>query len=161
MQALNKNSVSLAGEFAVLSQLTLRGYDANLTLGHTKGVDILVSNPYTGNMFKVEVKTSFENKPSQSKLFGYTLSWVMSEKNETIIDPKLFYCFVNIEKQTNLFKFFIVPSKTVAEYVAKQHRYWINSKNNISNEAKTTLIRQFRLGLKENRTRAFGKALVQ
>ena len=38
---------SLAGEFAALSQLALRGYDANMTLGRTKAVDILVSNPAT------------------------------------------------------------------------------------------------------------------
>jgi hypothetical protein len=31
---LDKNLRSLAGEFAVLSQLALRGIDANLTLGH-------------------------------------------------------------------------------------------------------------------------------
>ena len=42
---INRNSVSLAGEFAALSQLALRGYDANMTLGRTKSVDILVSNP--------------------------------------------------------------------------------------------------------------------
>ncbi len=48
MSVINSNSVSLAGEFAVLSQLALRGYDANMTLGRTKGVDILVSNPKTG-----------------------------------------------------------------------------------------------------------------
>jgi hypothetical protein len=29
---INRNSVSLAGEFAALSQLALRGYDANMTL---------------------------------------------------------------------------------------------------------------------------------
>jgi len=40
MIKIPNNSVSLAGEFAVLSQLALRGYDANMTLGHTKGVDI-------------------------------------------------------------------------------------------------------------------------
>ena len=44
---INRNSVSLAGEFAALSQLALRGYDANMTLGRTKSVDILVSNPAT------------------------------------------------------------------------------------------------------------------
>jgi len=33
---LSKNSVSLAGEFAVLSKLALHGYDANMTLGNTK-----------------------------------------------------------------------------------------------------------------------------
>jgi len=32
---LNSNAISLAGEFAVLSQLVLRGYDANMTLGQS------------------------------------------------------------------------------------------------------------------------------
>lgn len=45
MEKLNSNNVSLAGEFAVLSQLALRGYLANMTLGNTKGVDILVAEP--------------------------------------------------------------------------------------------------------------------
>ena len=36
---------SLAGEFLVLGELALRGLDGTLTLGHTKGVDILVHNP--------------------------------------------------------------------------------------------------------------------
>ena len=40
-----KARVSLAGEFAVLSQLALLGKDANMTLGNTKGVDISVSDP--------------------------------------------------------------------------------------------------------------------
>ena len=34
----------LAGEFYALAQLTARGYNASLTLGNTKGVDILVMN---------------------------------------------------------------------------------------------------------------------
>ena len=54
----NPNSIALAGEFATLSQLALRGYDANLTLGNTKNVDILVSDPESGRMNKLEVKTS-------------------------------------------------------------------------------------------------------
>jgi hypothetical protein len=33
MTEINSNSVSLAGDFGVLSQLTIRGYDANMTLG--------------------------------------------------------------------------------------------------------------------------------
>ena len=37
------NRTALAGEFAVLSQLALCGYDANMTLGNTKSVDILVA----------------------------------------------------------------------------------------------------------------------
>lgn len=146
---LNKNSVALAGEFAVLSQLTLRGYDANMTLGHTKGVDILVSDPNSDKMFRVEVKTSFAGKPSRSKLFGYTLSWMMMEKHEIIIDSNLFYCFVNIERETNIFRFFIVPSKVVADYVAKQHKFWLQAKPSLSKKEKDIPMRQFRIGLEE------------
>ncbi len=51
-------SIPLAGEFATLSQLALRGYDANPTLGNTKNVDILVSDPESGRMYRLEVKTT-------------------------------------------------------------------------------------------------------
>src|ERR1700722_11798302 len=99
MQTSDKNTVSLAGEFAVLSQLALKGYDANMTLGRTKGVDILVSNPKTGRMLKLEVKTNFRstrNGGSNSRLFGNFLSaWMMNEKHEGMRDPDLFYSFVN------------------------------------------------------------------
>src|SRR5919106_4447985 len=101
---LSKNSISIAGEFAVLSQLALRGIDANLTLGNTKGVDILASNPMTGSMFKLEVKTSSNSKPAVSKLFGRTFSWVMSDKHKNTQDPGLFYCFTNIESSANSFR---------------------------------------------------------
>src|SRR5436309_1029323 len=106
---INPNSVSLAGEFAVLSQLALRGYDANMTLGRTKGVDILVSHPKTKKMFQLEVKTNYQNsrhKPSQSKVFGKSVSgWIMKKAHEQIVAANLFYCFVNIGKNTNLFRF--------------------------------------------------------
>lgn len=150
MDKISKNSVSLAGEFAVLSQLVLRGYDANMTLGHTKGVDILVADSNSDKMFKIEVKTSFASKPSRSKLFGLTLNWMMMEKHETISDRNLYYCFVNIEKQTNVFRFFIVPSTIVAEYVSVQHKFWLDHRPALSNEEKAIPMRQFRIGLEEN-----------
>jgi len=96
---ISKNNISIAGEFAVLAQLALRGIDANLTLGNTKSVDVIASDPSTGKMFKLEVKTSYDSKPTISKLFGQgrTLNWIMSEKHETISEPNLYYCFVNID----------------------------------------------------------------
>jgi len=121
MRKIPPNAVSLAGEFAVLSQLALRGYDANMTLGHTKGVDILVSDPSSDCMYRLEVKTNCKdsrNKPSASKVHGRTLSgWIMNEKHEEIVSSGLFYCFVNISKDTDQFKFYIVPSRVVAKYV--------------------------------------------
>lgn len=141
---LNNNSISLAGEFAVLSQLSLRGFDANMTLGHTKGVDILISDPRTNRMCKMEVKTHFRNTPTRSKLFGHCLAWVMSEKNETIYDSSLLYCFVVVEHPTNNFRYFIVPSDVVSRYVKEQHQYWLTAR-----DGRPNLMRQFRIGLED------------
>ena len=41
---MNISQKGLAGEYYVLAQLTARGINASLTLGNTKGVDILVYN---------------------------------------------------------------------------------------------------------------------
>lgn len=149
MDGLNSNSVALAGEFAVLSQLALRGYDANMTLGHTKGVDILVSDPKTSRMLKLEVKTKHKESKSgsnNSRIFGrFISSWMMGEKHEAMKDPNLFYCFVSIGADTKHFKFYIVPSRVVAEYVKMEHDLWINDK---STQKKENTMRTFRVGSK-------------
>lgn len=150
---LNANSISLAGEFAVLSQLALRGYDASMTLGHTKHVDILVSDPKTQKMYQLEVKTGVRNinkEPAESKLFGKTVAyWIMSKKHEKITDPTLFYCFVCIHEHTNAFRFFIVPSRLVAEYVKKSHRYWLKQ----NKKHKDSDMRLFRIGVPKEKYR--------
>ncbi len=142
----NSNSVAIAGEFAVLSQLALNGFDASFTLGHTKGVDILVSNPLTGKMYRLEVKTSYKNKPTVSKLFGHTLNWIMGSKHEGVVDDNLYFCFVNIEQVNNSLRYFIVPNKIVSSYVKEQHQFWLDRDNKIHPQTKTTM-RAFRIGL--------------
>lgn len=152
MKGTNSNSVSLAGEFAVLSQLALRGYDANMTLGRTKSVDILVSDPKNLKMYKLEVKTNYQNsrkRPQVSRVHGKFVSgWIMNKKHEEIIDPDLFYCFVNIGKQTNIFKFYIVPSKIVAKYVKEEHQHWLGEKKKEGKKVKDAEMRILRMGLK-------------
>lgn len=152
MPKTNSNAVSLAGEFAVLSQLALRGYDANMTLGHTKTVDILVSDPESGRMYKLEVKTNYRtsrDKPHLSKVHGKTVSgWIMSKKHEAIHDPDLFYCFVNIGKPTNVFKFYLVPSAVVARYVREQHALWLRVAKEEGRKVEDGDMRLFRIGLK-------------
>ena len=143
MNSISKNSLSLAGEFAVLSQLALRGYDANMTLGNTKSVDILVSMPELNRMFKLEVKTTFNRKPTNSKTWGITFSWIMNKKHENIIDSNLFYCFVNLGARDNPNRYFIVPSQVVADYVQQSHQAWLKmDKTNKDNP-----MRQIRIAL--------------
>lgn len=123
------STTGLAGEYYVLAQLAHRGFVGTLTLGHTKGVDILVSNPSLNGLFKIEVKTT--NKPAvRERLFGDTgfFRWVMSAKHETILDPKLYYCFVLLRAPAERPRFFIVPSKQVAHYVSNEHRCWLEAR---------------------------------
>lgn len=140
---ISKGQIGLAGEFAVLSQLALRGYDANMTLGNAKSVDILLSHPETKTMNKLEVKTHFDNNSYRSTDFGFVEShWRMTGKHESIIDPTLFYCFVSIAKTTHSFDFYIIPSVIVAKFIRESHRYWLggDSKRNDSQ------MRSFMLG---------------
>lgn len=155
MPKTNSNAVSLAGEFAVLSQLALRGYDANMTLGHTKGIDILVSDPETLRMYKLEVKTNYQTsrtEPQVSGVLGKAVSsWIMNKKHEAIEDPDLFYCFVNIGKPTNVFRFWIVPSVVVARYVKEEHALWLKTRRAEGKDIKDTDMRTFRIGLKDEK----------
>jgi hypothetical protein len=99
MSVISKNQISLAGEFAALSQLALRGFDANMTLENAKGVDILVSHPDTEAMYRLEVKTTTNSRPYRNGTFGnIAAAWRMGDKHEKNIDHKLFYCFVHRQK---------------------------------------------------------------
>jgi hypothetical protein len=155
MARIPPNSVALAGEFAVLSQLALRGYDASLTLGHTKNIDILVFDPRTERRYEVEVKTNLEarNRDSDSRLFGkFVTDWQMSAKHEKVEAPNLFYCFVHINSSRKnpsqySFRFFIVPSAVVAEFVRESHQVWL--KDNPAH--RNTDRRLFLIGLPNDR----------
>lgn len=57
---MSSQIISLAGEYAVASEICRRGYYAQLTLGNLKKTDILVK---VGDTFKqIEVKTKFKTK---------------------------------------------------------------------------------------------------
>ena len=150
MQRSDNNPISLAGEFAVLSQLALLNYDANMTLGRTKGVDILVSVPRSKKMYRLEVKTKLrtsDKEATKSKIFGTVVGgWMMDKKHETRIDPLLFHCFVIIWRRTKKFCFFIVPSRVVARYVKQEHQLWRREKKKERKRVKPTDMRVLRIG---------------
>lgn len=144
---MDKAQTGMAGEFHVLAQLTQRGLVASLTLGNTKGVDILVSNPEFDRLLRVEVKTT-DAPPRAETLFGVekSFSWPMSEKHEHISDPRLFYCLVHLEGIGQMPRFFIVPSEYVAVYVREQHLHWERSRNY---EVAKTAMRKFRIAVSD------------
>ena len=137
---MDKTQIGMAGEYYVLAQLAQRGIVGALTMGHTKGIDILVSDSKYKTLYRIEVKTT-SKPPSRESLFGKSknYAWAMGEKHETIRDDRLFYCFVYLGDIDELPKFFIVPSKKVAAYVRKEHRRWRESRTH--KVAQTTLRR--------------------
>lgn len=152
---MDNAQTGLAGEFHTLAQLTQRGYVATLTLGNTKGVDILVTNQSINKLFKVEVKTT-QLKPKKQRLFGrdeLMYMWPMAAKHEDIADPNLFYCFVALRGPDERPEFFIASSCSVAKYVKWQHQHWLNSR---TQKVKSTNMRTYRIkvsdpdGLRDN-----------
>jgi hypothetical protein len=77
----DKALVGLAGEYHVLAQLAERGYVGALTLGHTKGVNILVTNPRSGTVRKVEVKTT-RRVLARHRVFGACLFYSEDRQHE-------------------------------------------------------------------------------
>lgn len=149
-QKRDNNQTALAGEFAVLSQLALHGFNAVMTLGNTKNIDILIYYPEKKKYARIEVKTA-NNKATNTGDFGKVLQWErMDVKHEHLKDKDLFYCFVSLNNDTTpaQFRFFVVPSRIVADYVKREHEFWMKGKPLRGDTRKENRGRSFRLGFK-------------
>jgi hypothetical protein len=85
------NEIGIAGEFFVLHMLARLGYSPALTLGNTKGVDILVTCPDTNRVCRVEVKTSADalRAPRGRRWWTWLIGWPTSAPNQV-------FCFVHL-----------------------------------------------------------------
>ena len=138
------NTIGLAGEFYAMHRLFLEGYEATLTLGNTKGIDILVYNPKNEKQFKVEVKTS--TTIANEKLFGKNMRWIMNKKHEKLSDKNLVYCFVFIDlKDKSKTKIFFYRPEDINLYIYTQHKKWLHAEH--KKKVKDTDMRIFRIGL--------------
>ncbi len=72
--------------------------------------------------------------------------WTMSEKHQRMKDPRLFYCFVNLQGPDRVPRFFIVSSATVARYVKWQHENWLRTRKR---KVKSTTMRRFRIPVED------------
>ena len=136
----------MAGEYAILSQLSARGFDVAMLLGKTKNIDILVSK--SNEYLSMQVKTTERTKAVNKKHHGKNLfEWLVSPKCYVIKDKNIFYCFVLLNKENEeiSFRFFIVPAKVVAGYAKRQHKHWCKkTKKSYSENG----LSKFRLGNK-------------
>ena len=83
-------------------------------------------------MANIRYQNHHTNKPQ--------FSWPMSKKHESIKDENLIYCFVHITDADKLPKFFLVPSKEVANQLKEGHSKWLKKGN-----VKDNPMRNFRI----------------
>ena len=126
-------NAGVAGEYFVAGELSKRGYIASITLRNTKGIDVLASNADATKTVGIQVKTRQ----------GRGLSWVLGEKAENYHSPGLFYIFVNLKGLEERPEFFIVPSKTVATFVKKNHKEWLSTPGQHEQKHNDTTMRNF------------------
>jgi hypothetical protein len=89
---------------------------ASLAPPGSPDVDILVLSSDQTIVASLQVKT---------RTYGPDQGWHMSEKHEGIVEDRLFYAFVDLEAEPPAT--YIVPSRMVAEVVAKSHQLWLET----------------------------------
>ena len=114
---------SMAGEFLTVGKLFKRGYQASVTFGNAKGIDLLVYNPLTDKTFNVQVKTlRHEN--------GFPL------KKENIKSEHI-YIFIFLHDFSDPEEFFIITGHEILNDVNK---FYGSSYKDSSNPSKVPCI---------------------
>ena len=124
-------SIGNSGEYFVAGELERRGLTAAVPMSNTKDFDILTINRNNNNQYAVQVKTTTKN------------GWILSKKNETLIDNNIIYVLVKL-KDLNPPEYHIVPSKIVAQRLRESHQAWLNTPGKNGQSHNDSDIRQFR-----------------
>jgi len=90
---------SMAGEFLTVGKLFKRGYQASITLGNAKAIDVFVYNSKTNKTFNVQVKTL-----RQKNCFPV---------RKEAIRPDYVYVFIILHAWEKPEEFFIVPGHEI------------------------------------------------
>ena len=114
--SLESTLVGVAGEYLVAGELTLRGYNAAITLRNSRGIDIIASDANGSKTVSIQVKS---NSSGLSK-------WILGKKSEDFYAKNHFYIFVAISELAMRPDFYVVPSRIVARYITKRHEEWIS-----------------------------------
>ncbi len=138
-----------------MSRLLMHGYLTTLTLGNTKGVDILVYNPENRKHFRVEVKTT-GNKTEEDKtgLWGKKDKfywWRMAKHHEEVKDADLIYAFVYLDLEQKSYKLFFLNAKDVGEYCKREHELYLKAPH--KKEVQDSDMRSFRIYLSDESLR--------
>ena len=126
--------IGVAGEYFVAAELSRRGFIASVTLRNTRGMDILATNLEATRSITIQCKTTQTTRKS----------WILNEKCEDFAPASHFYVFVALGSVESRPRYYIVPSRIVAERVRKGHRSWKRQLGRDGKKHADTPVRQFR-----------------
>jgi hypothetical protein len=99
IRALDQQLTGMAGEFLTVGKLFKRGYQASVTLGNAKAIDVLVHNPETGKSFNVQVKTLRKKN-------------CFPMRRESLA-PERIYVFIVLNDFDKAEEFYVVPGREI------------------------------------------------
>lgn len=121
-----------SGEYFVAGELERRGFTVAVPMSNVKDFDILAINRTNYEQFAIQVKTT-----------GYKQKkWTLSAKNEELVGDNIVYIFVSLN-ELEAPEYHIVPSKIVAETIAKDHKLWLETPGKDGQPHNATNIRNF------------------
>lgn len=129
------NIVGVAGEYFVAAELSQRGVVATLTLKNTPYIDILATNLEKGKFVNIQVKTmSIHNNAG----------WHLGPKDENPSNiANHFYVLVDLQGEGKMPEYIIIPKKELANFVKKDHTYWLSSTKKDGTPRKDSSMRVF------------------
>jgi hypothetical protein len=131
---LTKGLTGIAGEYFVAAELSRRGYMASILLRNNDSIDIHASNPLSGKIYAIQVKTSQSVKNN----------WPLGEKAENFRGDNVFYIFVSFKSIEERPSYYIVPSEVVADYVKNDHKKWLDTPGKKGQPHKDNSMRNFK-----------------
>lgn len=113
----NKSAIGLSGEFYVLFELHRRGFQASLTFGATKAIDIFASSD-SGKVIKIQVKTNSTQVSKHGKWFIDRKIWDQDLRD-------MFYVFVMINPLRDKPEWLICKACDVASFTKSAFEVWL------------------------------------
>ena len=122
-----KDLLSLCGEYAVASELCKRGYNASITYGNAKAVDVIVFDDTTSTFKRIEVKTSRNDRFVTSFFQKYYLN----NNNKTHPD---YWIIVRVDDDKN--HFYVLTHDEMARAQMSNNKineWWIEKPTGVDN----------------------------
>lgn len=136
-------SVGNAGEYLVAGELMRRGFSVAMPLTNTPDFDILaIDKKNPKRQFAIQVKTSNNSYLTKRGKKRERQKWRLTTKAEDLHSDNIYYVFV-ILNGLELPKYYIVPSKTVAERVRTEYAEWLKQPGKMGQPHNDSNVRNF------------------